>query len=189
MWQIGLHMSGACSLSYPWNGCPQNSTHPHNNNAFCYLRDVLKYSASGGESSGSIRSSNSNSTVINQLPPELDPSSPSYLDIDPRLPQKGRPRSTHAFDEMVAQEDTRWLNAHTEGELFHIMLYRHYHAVTKKNVLNGTNDYTQRYFPATLAALRQRKLDLLIDIPAQLPYGGRTVRDGWTDYDLIYQSR
>ena len=175
-------MSGACSLPYPWNGCPQNRTHPHGNQAFCYLRDTLRYSQGYGTTA---------TTTANSLSSWLSSSSSSqpYPDIDPRLPLLSRPRPTHAFDEMVAQEDTRWLNAHTEGELYHVMLYRHYHAVTQKIVFNDTNEYTKRFFPATLQALRKRKLDLLIDIPAQLPFGFRTVRDGWTDYDLIYQSR
>jgi hypothetical protein len=33
MYQMGLHMSGACNLPYPFNGCPQNNT------GFCYARD------------------------------------------------------------------------------------------------------------------------------------------------------
>lgn len=44
MFQMGLHMSGACHLPYPFSGCPQNAT------GFCYERahpdeDVILYGA------------------------------------------------------------------------------------------------------------------------------------------------
>ena len=33
IFQVGLHMSGACKLDYPWNGCDKNST------GFCYTKE------------------------------------------------------------------------------------------------------------------------------------------------------
>ena len=36
IFQVGLHMSGACKLDYPWNGCDKNST------GFCYAKEEMK---------------------------------------------------------------------------------------------------------------------------------------------------
>ena len=35
IFQVGLHMSGACKLDYPWNGCDKNST------GFCYAKEKM----------------------------------------------------------------------------------------------------------------------------------------------------
>ena len=34
--QVGLHMSGACKLDYPWNGCDKNTTE------FCYTEERVE---------------------------------------------------------------------------------------------------------------------------------------------------
>ena len=36
IFQVGLHMSGACKLDYPWNGCDKNST------GFCYTEEKVQ---------------------------------------------------------------------------------------------------------------------------------------------------
>ena len=42
IFQVGLHMSGACKVDHPWNGCEKNST------AFCYTRNISMADNSNG---------------------------------------------------------------------------------------------------------------------------------------------
>jgi len=106
MWQMGLHMSGACHLPFPWNGCPAPAPDaPAKANAstsFCFLRDtafgkdaVARAAKAGGSA-------------------DARASPGGVMDFDPRLNSVGRPRRTHAFDEMVVEEDTRVVDPETE---------------------------------------------------------------------------
>ena len=72
--------------------------------------------------------------------------------------------------------------------IYHVMLYRFYHAASNETRLNDTNAYTRHFFGPTLDALRRRRLDLLIELPADIEVKG-TAKDTWTDYDLVYNSR
>ena len=89
-------------------------------------------------------------------------------------PKGAKPRSAmirkkfhvnHYVDEKVLPWDSKKINITNQGSLYHFML-NHIH-LTPSNITDFTveNDYKQKFFPHVLASLRERQLDLLIDIP------------------------
>ena len=135
VFQMGLHVNGACKLEAPFNGGCSNSTE------FCY------------KPSGHVKKS-----------------------------------GEFHFDEVILADDIKSINAESEGVLYHIMLYRFHQGASNTTNLNLKNDYALKYFPQTLAALKKRKLDLLIII-SDIEIKHRSVADSWIDYDIIWESR
>lgn len=146
MFQIGLHMSGACRLPWRWNGCNDP------NNEFCH--------GTTGE-----------------------PKRRYDLDLDAQ-PFNAEQR----FDEIVTDDDTRKISVHKEASLYHFMLYRFYHAASNASILETKNDYTSKFFNATMSELRRRNLDLLITIPFEAPRE-HTADQSWIDYNTVWAAR
>ena len=146
MFQIGLHMSGACKLPWRWNGCNDPKVE------FCY--------GTTGEA---------------KREPNLD------LEFQPF-------NSQQRFDEIVTDDDTWKIDTTTEAVLYHFMLYRFYWGASNASILATKNDYYTKHFQNTLAGLRLRNLDLLIDLPFECPKEP-TADEGWSDYNTVWESR
>ena len=142
---VGLHMSGACHLEYPWNGCEKNAT------GFCYAA------------------------------PHRDE---NMTDVLP----KNTFYHTHSFIDKVRNADVKKIDTDNEGVLYHILHFPFYQVVSKETDLTKKNEYATKFFPRIHQALKKRRLDLLIDIPAagvRIP----NVHDSWLAYELIYLTR
>ena len=161
IFQVGLHMSGACKLDYPWNGCEKNSTE------FCYANNNNNNNNSKNNyinnSNDNNGNSNNNVTVDNL-------------------------KTYHSFDQGVTSSDVKDINSTSEGVLYHIMYFRLHFLPSPEIDLSLMNDYAMKHFPNTLEALRKRGLDVLIETPntvTDVP----SVADSWVDYELVYNSR
>ena len=102
-------MSGACSLPAPWSGCPAPADKPANSSSsFCYIRDTaFGKRATAAAVAAAARGASSNSSGSGA-------GAGAGMDFDPRLNSVGRPRPSHALDEMVVEEDTRVVDPATE---------------------------------------------------------------------------
>ena len=95
--------------------------------------------------------------------------------------------TTHSFIDQVRSSEVKSIDSQSQGVLYHIMLFRD---LIPSNVTDptATNDYTMKYFPKTLSALKKRGYEALINTPRtvkKIP----TVADSWVEYDLVYNSR
>jgi hypothetical protein len=75
---------------------------------------------------------------------------------------------THYFDEWVYMSDSKLISLATEGGLYHYQIHRPELEPNEKTNLTAQNVYTAQYFKPVIAALRKRRLDLLVDIPYHL---------------------
>ena len=132
MFQIGLHMSGACKLDKAYNGGCDKSAE------FCY------------------KPSDYNGTRF----------------------------GTMYFDEPMKNGNVKKINTESEGVLYHIMLYRHHFSISNETILSIQNDYTAKYFPQTLEALRRRNLDILVELP-EVEFNYPNVAQSWVHYDYV----
>jgi hypothetical protein len=185
MYQIGLHMSGACRLEWPWNGCANASEE------FCLGHSIER---------------NSNSAEFDIYRGRGKPK--THAENPPV------PLSTHFFDEVVLDVDTRVIDPDSEGVIYHVQAFRDvtvsnkvmikatapraavgFRSVTSTtsssttSALRGMNDYSLKFFPNTMKALRERNLDLLVDLPEFLRAQTTTAASGWVDYKRVYESR
>ena len=138
IFQVGLHVHGACHLQYPYSGCEENHT------GFCYKPS---------------RKTNSS----------------------------GKFSRTHSFIDQLKTREVKAIDTQSQGVLYHIMIFRD---VIPANITDSTanNDYTVKYFPDTLAALKKRGYEALFSVPKTVKKAV-SVADSWADYDLVYNSR
>ena len=95
---------------------------------------------------------------------------------------------TMYFDEPMKNGNVKKINTESEGVLYHIMLYRHHFSISNETILSIQNDYTAKYFPQTLEALRRRNLDILVELPeVEITY--TNFAQSWVHYDYVYKSR
>lgn len=97
---------------------------------------------------------------------------------------------THSFLDQVRDSDVKAIDSQSEGVLYHVMLFRD---IIPSNITDptATNDYTVKYFPATLSALKKKGFEALIDTPKNIETVNKIpcVADSWVEYDLVYNSR
>lgn len=72
---------------------------------------------------------------------------------------------THYLDEWVFMTDAKLVSLATEGCLYHYQIHRPHFAPSDETDLTTQNIYTAHYFKSVIAALKKRRLDLLVDIP------------------------
>jgi hypothetical protein len=155
MFQIGLHMSGACKLPPVWDGCKDSK------DGFCF-------------------NDNPDNLSFRQMLPneKVTYTGARFTDI----------QTSHKFDDIVYNGDTRRLSLHNEGSLYHFMHFRFYHSTVNPEVLLEKNKYASIYFNKTLELLRKRKIDLYITLPeSSEPWPIET--DKWIDFDVVYNNR
>ena len=97
-------------------------------------------------------------------------------------------RTKHSFIDMVMPSDTKRIGKNKEAVLYHMMFFRQHYASSNDTDITVKNDYTVKYFPRVMEALRRRNLDLLIDIPLEVVLK-QSVVDAWIDYTIIYRTR
>lgn len=97
---------------------------------------------------------------------------------------------THSFLDQVRDSDVKSIDSQSQGVLYHVMLFRD---VIPSNITDptATNDYTVKYFPATLSALKSKGFEALINTPKNIKTVNKIpcVADSWVEYDLVYNSR
>lgn len=155
MFQIGLHMSGACKLPPVWNGCKDSK------DEFCF---------------------NKNPNILSERQilrnEKVTYTGARFKDI----------KTSHKFDDIVYNGDTRRLSLHNEGSLYHFMHFRFYHSTVNPEVFLDKNKYASFYFNKTLELLRKRKIDLYITLPEiSNPWPIET--DNWIDFEVVYNNR
>ena len=69
------------------------------------------------------------------------------------------------FDEKIFQSKIIEINTKKDAVLYHVMCFRTNHLPSNSTDLTISNDYRAKYFQQTLAALKQRKLHLLVELP------------------------
>ena len=158
---MGLHVHGGCHLEYPWNGCDKNHI------GFC-CKSSVKVNNSYNGSNRSNRSSRSDNDSVEEKKFSM----------------------THSFLDQVKDSDVKSLDSHSQGVLYHVMLFRD---IIPSNVTDptATNDYTVKYFPAALSALKKKGFEALINTPKIIKTVHKIpcVADSWVKYDLVYNSR
>ena len=99
----------------------------------------------------------------------------------------GKVFTTHSFIDRVKNDEVKAIDSVLGGVLYHIMLFRD---VIPSNITDPTanNDYTVKYFPQTLSALKKRGYDALIYTPKTVKKFP-SVAESWVEYDLVYNSR
>ena len=85
---------------------------------------------------------------------------PEYLDEGTNMF-----RLYHFFDETVHTKDLKIIDKESEGVLLHILLNRLEKTADNKTRLDDINDYAALYFNRTLHALKERRLDLIVEAP------------------------
>ena len=71
----------------------------------------------------------------------------------------------HTFDQVILPSDRKTLNKVTEGLILHIKIFRPEVMRTNLSVNGIINNYAKYFFPKVLKNLRNRNIDLLIDVP------------------------
>ena len=97
-------------------------------------------------------------------------------------------RFTHSFLDIVTDADTKLIDPDEEGVIYHVMYFRHALPISIETDVSKRNDYTIKYFPQTMEALRKRNLDLMADIRPTIRKVS-TVDESWTDYKALHQTR
>ena len=94
---------------------------------------------------------------------------------------------TESFSDVVMQSSLKAIDSIQQGVLYRILFS---YGKNQLNIsdLTESNDYTVKHFPKTLAALRLRQLDLLVELPSTAKRPA-SVQDTWTKYSIIYNSR
>ena len=96
--------------------------------------------------------------------------------------------TTHSIHDAVTQSDVKQLHKERDAVLYHMPILGPKKITSHTAQGHSGNNYANTHFPKVLEALRNRKLDLLIDIG---PYYERGL-DGyckWIGFDLVYQTR
>ena len=112
----------------------------------------------------------------------------SNIEIESSNIRKKNFRTTHSFIDKVMPSDTKRIGKNKEAVLYHMMFYRQHYALSNDTDITVKNDYTVKYFPRVMEALKKRNLDLLIDIPLEALLKQNVV-DAWIDYTIIYRTR
>ena len=87
-------------------------------------------------------------------------------------------RIAHDFDETVIEGDAYGLDPHTQGSLYHFLMY-HEDIGASDYALQNTSEYASKHFPAVHADLRSRGLDLLMLLKDTNPQP-ETVESTWS---------
>ena len=97
-------------------------------------------------------------------------------------------RNTHRFIDRVTNNEMKDIDMKNEAVLFHNQVFRSGNKVHPSVNITKLNEYAEFYYPQVAAALRDRQLDLLIDIPST-KYREVSLASNWSTFKLIYQSR
>ena len=94
---------------------------------------------------------------------------------------------TESFSDVVVQSSLKAIDSIQQGVLYRI-LFSPGKKQSNTSDVTESNDYTVKYFPKTLAALRLRRLDLSVELPS-IAIRPISVEDSWTSYRIVYNSR
>ena len=92
------------------------------------------------------------------------------------------------FDETILQSKEMQIDTSKDAVLYHIMYYSSFYTTSSTTDLTIDNDYRAKYFSQTLAALKQRKLNLFVELP---PFSELqpNLANSWLDFGVVWQSR
>ena len=79
--------------------------------------------------------------------------------------KKVRFNTNHYFDEIVHRKDLIAIDREKGGVLFHVLINRMEKPANNKTKLHIVNEYTSNHFPQIKAALKARRLDLVVEAP------------------------
>jgi hypothetical protein len=97
-------------------------------------------------------------------------------------------RNTHRFIDAVTDKEIKDINMKTDAVLYHIQAFRTHNEVDESVNITKLNEYAEFYYPAVVAALRKRQLDLLIDIPST-KFREMSIASTWPPFQSVYESR
>ena len=98
-------------------------------------------------------------------------------------------RNTHRFIDRVTNNEIKDIDIKNEAAVFHYQVFRDNNEVHSSVNITILNEYAEFYYPQVAAALRDRQLDLLIDIPKTTEYRETSLTKNWPTYGSVYESR
>jgi hypothetical protein len=144
IFQVGLHMHGACHLTSPWNGDIDAASERGAGGGRGGNTSVFYYSKTDAERNGVSHDAGSGEEVDFSF--------------------------THPFDATVWAGDAKLLDPSSLGVIYHFQINRRYLSSSNFSTTRtfGQNEYARRFFPNVLRELNRRGLVLPEFFPSSI---------------------
>ena len=88
---------------------------------------------------------------------------------------------THDFDEIVTEEDSLYLDMHTEASILRHVEKRHNNIISSELLLkNNVSSYTERYYTPVIKDLQKRGLEILMMVNDEKESEENIIEDEWS---------